>query len=127
MGKTALVRAIVDGLGPHQNIVNSPTFVLIQEYAGTLPIVHIDAYRLADADEFCALGGDELMASENVCLIEWADRVCDVLPNDRLNVMISHRGPQSRRFRFEAAGSVSRSLLVALTDAIDGSDLQRIT
>src|SRR5947207_2984774 len=73
-GKTHLVRAIAEGLGvPDGRIVTSPTFVLIQEYEGRLPVYHFDAYRLAGEVPFADLGVDEYLEGEGVCLIEWAD------------------------------------------------------
>src|SRR5690606_15464738 len=61
-GKTRLVRAIVDGLDGGDVLVSSPTFVIVQQYPVRLPVYHIDAYRLADSDEFLALGGEEILA-----------------------------------------------------------------
>src|SRR5579859_5157781 len=73
-GKTHLVRAIALGLDiPDSRLVTSPTFVLIQEYPGRLPIYHFDAYRLAGAAPFADLGVTEYLEGDGVCLIEWAD------------------------------------------------------
>ncbi len=110
-GKTCLVRALVAALGDEDSIVNSPTFVLVQEYTGRIPVVHIDAYRLEDEDEFFALGADELLTGNGVCVIEWADRVRGALPEDRLEVTLAHAGPASRTLRFEATGPSSRRLI----------------
>jgi tRNA threonylcarbamoyladenosine biosynthesis protein TsaE len=105
------VQGIVEGLGVPAEVANSPTFVLIQEYAGRLPVCHVDAYRLRDSDEFVELGADELLGSEMVCLIEWGDRVADVLPRDRLRVTIEATGESTRRFTIEALGSRNASRL----------------
>ena len=74
------MQAIAVALGAERRLVNSPTFVLIQEYEGTLPLYHCDTYRLKNVDEFLDLGIDEIFQSDGVCLIEWADRVAGVLP-----------------------------------------------
>ncbi len=75
-GKTHLVRAVAAGLGvPDPRVVTSPTFVLIQEYAGRLPVYHFDAYRLRGENDFSDLGAHEYFEGEGVCLVEWADRV----------------------------------------------------
>lgn len=104
-GKTRLVRAIATGLGiPDPRIVNSPTFVLIQEYNARLPIYHFDAYRLKSEAEFLDLGAYEYFEGKGVCLIEWADRVEACLPRDRLTIHIDVTGPTRRRFRLEGAG-----------------------
>src|SRR5271165_5127652 len=71
-GKTHLTRAVAEGLGvTDSRVVTSPTFVLIQEYDGTLPIYHFDAYRLRGDAEFAELGAHEYFESGGVCLIEW--------------------------------------------------------
>src|SRR5262249_44252579 len=73
-GKTHLVRAVAEGLGVRdRRAVNSPTFVLLQEYQGRLPIYHFDAYRLRDVADWFDLGGHEFTEGKGVCLIEWAD------------------------------------------------------
>ena len=118
-GKTHFVKAIAAGLGADSESVNSPTFVLIQEYPGRLTVYHFDTYRLHDADEFLELGADEILTAGGVCLIEWADRVADVLPPDRLCISIEHTGPTSRLFRLNANGVRSEELLSALQNHID--------
>jgi tRNA threonylcarbamoyladenosine biosynthesis protein TsaE len=110
-GKTRLVRAIADGAGVRDQIVNSPTYVLVQEYHGRLPIYHFDTYRLRSLDEFIELGADEYLRSDGVCCIEWADRVVDVLPPDVLRVEITVVGRDEREFRFTANGPISVSVL----------------
>src|SRR6184192_4049093 len=98
-GKTHLVRAVAEGLGiADSRIVNSPTFVLIQEYAARLPIYHFDAYRLHTPAEFVDLGAHEYFQSGGVCLVEWADRVESCLPAELLRITISVTGDTSRRF-----------------------------
>ena len=99
-GKTHLTRAIAEGLGvTNPAAVNSPTFVLIQEYPGPVPVYHFDAYRLSGPREFAELGVDEYFAGDGVCVVEWADKVSDVLPADHLRVEISSTGPTARRSR----------------------------
>lgn len=102
-GKTYLVRAIGEALGVGA-IVNSPTFVLIQEYEGRLPIYHFDVYRLQKPAEFFELGVHEYFEGEGVCLVEWADRVAASLPADHLRVSIEVTGPTSRRLTVESTG-----------------------
>jgi tRNA threonylcarbamoyladenosine biosynthesis protein TsaE len=114
-GKTHLVRAIAEGLGVRNpTAVNSPTFVLIQEYPARLPIYHFDAYRLTGPREFAELGVEEYFQGDGVCLVEWADRVEPVLPAERLDVRISILGPSSRRFDLTATGGRYEDLLAAL-------------
>jgi tRNA threonylcarbamoyladenosine biosynthesis protein TsaE len=110
-GKTRLVQAIANGLGIDREDVTSPTFVLIQEYDGTLPIFHFDAYRLRDSDQFLELGADELMDSQGICLIEWADRVEDVLPDDLLRIDIAIEAPAQRLFHLSGSGPKSNDVV----------------
>jgi len=113
-GKTRLVQAVAVGMGVERNLVNSPTFILIQEYEGRLPLYHFDTYRLRDEDEFLELGADELMGAEGVCLIEWADRVADILPEDLLRIEIDITGSNTRAFRFLATGPKAEQVLIRL-------------
>lgn len=100
-GKTRLVRALAEALGVDPRAIASPTFVLIHEYEGRLPIYHFDAYRLPDADAFEALGVDEYFGGDGVCLVEWADRVADRLPDGTWFVRIEPLGPRGRRLVLE--------------------------
>lgn len=113
-GKTRFAQGLAAGLGVDERVVNSPTFVLIQEYPGRLPMYHFDTYRLRDVSAFLELGAEEYLAGEGVCLIEWADRVEPVLPADRLTVRFSIAGPESRRLDFAAGGATSLELLERL-------------
>jgi tRNA threonylcarbamoyladenosine biosynthesis protein TsaE len=104
-GKTHLARAIAEGLGVRDSrVVTSPTFVLIQEYDGNLPIYHFDAYRLRGAAEFAELGAQEYFEDAGVCLVEWADRVQDCLPAELLHLTLAMTGPTSRRMTLVGVG-----------------------
>jgi len=114
-GKTHLCRAIAEGLKVlNPAAVNSPTFVLIQEYAARLPIFHFDAYRLSGPQEFLELGVDEYFAAGGVCLIEWAERVRSALPDERLDIQIRVLSQTSRSLAFTAHGGRHAELLQAL-------------
>ena len=103
-GKTRLVQAIASADGVDPRTVVSPTFMLVQEYQGRRPIYHLDAYRLADEDEFDALGPDEYFDGVGLTLVEWADRVAASLPRDRIEINIEVIGPEARRFTIIAIG-----------------------
>jgi tRNA threonylcarbamoyladenosine biosynthesis protein TsaE len=112
-GKTRLVRAIAAGLGiANPDVVNSPTFVLIQEYQARLPIYHFDAYRLASEREFADLGVHEYFAGDGVCLVEWADKAPSCLPKERLEIRITITGEETRRFEFVGIGPNYESIPV---------------
>jgi tRNA threonylcarbamoyladenosine biosynthesis protein TsaE len=115
-GKTRLVQALAENLGVDRRQVVSPTFVLIQEYLGQKRIYHIDAYRLRDDDEFRALGPDEYFESDGLVLIEWAERVSDCLPLDRVDINIEVTGPTQRQFDISATGEKYASAIADLAE-----------
>jgi tRNA threonylcarbamoyladenosine biosynthesis protein TsaE len=97
-GKTRLVQAVTEALGVPRDRVTSPTFILVNEYVGgRLPVFHFDVYRLKDLDEFLALGPDEYFESRGVTFVEWADRVAELLPSERLTIELDVIGPDSRQ------------------------------
>jgi tRNA threonylcarbamoyladenosine biosynthesis protein TsaE len=120
-GKTRLVQGVAAGLEVERQTVNSPTFVLVHEYRGRLPIYHFDTYRLHSLTEFLELGAEEYFAGEGVCLIEWADRVEAVLPADHLGISFEIAGPQARVLRLTAGGPRSIELLGRLQESFPGN------
>ena len=75
-GKTCLTQGIARGIGVYPNqIVNSPSYTLINEYAGKIPIYHVDLYRLQNHDELLDLGLDEYIEGNGICIIEWAEKL----------------------------------------------------
>jgi tRNA threonylcarbamoyladenosine biosynthesis protein TsaE len=98
-GKTAFVRGLARGVGAPSEEVSSPTFTLIQEYAGRVTLYHVDLYRL-DAHEVDDLGLDELIAAGGVVAIEWADRWQD-RPTDAIEVRMERTADQERRIVVE--------------------------
>ena len=113
-GKTHLARAIAEGVGADGRAVASPTFTLIHEYAGRVPVYHFDAYRLRGPADLADLGADEYLDGGGVCLVEWADRVEAALPAERLRVTLSVTGEMSRRALLEAFGPRHGAVLEAL-------------
>jgi tRNA threonylcarbamoyladenosine biosynthesis protein TsaE len=101
-GKTRLVQAVAAALGVPRDGATSPTFVLVNEYRGRMPIYHIDAYRLRDEGEFLELGPEEYFESDGVTFIEWADRVENCLPTDRIEIHFEAVGETARRFAVSA-------------------------
>ncbi len=97
-GKTRLVQAVAIALGVPRDTVTSPTFVLVNEYRqGRLPIFHFDTYRLKDEDEFLELGPQEYFDAGGLTFIEWADRVADLLPAERIEITLDVTGETERR------------------------------
>lgn len=117
-GKTRLVQAIASRLGIPPGVVNSPTFMLIQEYPGCIPLRHCDVYRLKSRDEFPELGLDELFATDGIALVEWADRVIEFLPDDRLDVRIEPTGLTARRVTLTGHSVRGNDLLLKIQSSI---------
>lgn len=102
-GKTQFAKGFGVGLGIEDTIV-SPSFVLMAEYRGRLPLFHIDLYRLADAAEALAGGLVDERQAEGVTLIEWAERLADAMPDDRLEIVIEGTGDEPRTISVRAEG-----------------------
>ncbi len=92
-GKTCFVRGLCEGLGGDPTQVNSPTFIIMQEYdiANGRRLVHIDAYRLSGIEELETIGWDELLQDEHAIIaIEWPERIVDALPESAINIQFEH-------------------------------------
>ncbi len=111
-GKTHLAKAFGAGLGVTDTIV-SPSFVLMAEYDGMLPLFHIDPYRLVSAGDALAGGLIDERQSEGVTLVEWPERLGDALPVDRLDVRIEGTGDEPRTITLIALGDRYRRYLEA--------------
>ena len=95
-GKSVMTRGIARGLGIKDNIT-SPTFTLICEYAGKLPLYHMDLYRISDSDEFEMIGGREIIYSGGISVIEWAEKIEEYLPEKMIHVNITINNDGSRK------------------------------
>lgn len=84
-GKTVFVRGFCEEFGIFE--ISSPTFTIVNEYVGDKTVFHFDVYRLANEDEFYAIGGDEYF-EKGICIIEWSDVVLDAIPDDAVDVRI---------------------------------------
>jgi tRNA threonylcarbamoyladenosine biosynthesis protein TsaE len=115
-GKTRLVHAVAEALGAPPEAVTSPTFVLIHEYEGALPIYHFDAYRIRSPAEFEALGAGEYFDAGGVSLVEWAERVAPSLPKDCwwIDMAYDPRGPEWRFVTMHLPEPARRELVAHL-------------
>lgn len=118
-GKTQLAKGVAEGLGV-RSVVNSPTFILMNEHAGRLRLFHVDAYRLDDPQEALAAGLLDERGADGVTVVEWADRLDGWLPPDRLDIELDldPADPERRRIAWRAHGPAHAALA---RDALAGA------
>jgi tRNA threonylcarbamoyladenosine biosynthesis protein TsaE len=129
-GKTTLTQALAAGIGV-TDAVTSPTFSLIQEYAGPIPLYHFDPYRLDRPEEISELGLDEYLQRDGVVVVEWADLIRPLLPEDRFEIHLdilasdalvdSHEFPRS--LCIEGLGARSCEVVIHLATVSNVADL----
>lgn len=119
-GKTTFVRGLARGLCAESEVA-SPTYALMAEHAGRLPLYHFDAWMERRERAFLAEGGAEWFHQGGVCAIEWAERVAEHLPAARLSVVLAHAGPAERRVRIAALGEREGGPLSACLAALPES------
>ena len=107
-GKTCFVRGLCEGLGGDPTQVNSPTFVIMQEYEvdGGIRLIHIDAYRLSGTEELDTIGWDELLSDPlTIIAIEWPSKITDALPEHAITVSIEHLKEHERSLTIDQSSS----------------------
>ncbi|MFZ5648249.1 MAG: tRNA (adenosine(37)-N6)-threonylcarbamoyltransferase complex ATPase subunit type 1 TsaE [Bacillota bacterium] len=120
-GKTVFARGVATGLGV-EGRVTSPTFTLINEHHGRVPYYHMDVYRLGGPEEMSDLGYEEYFYGQGVTLLEWAELVADVLPEERLEISIARTGEDSREIAFTPRGNRYLRLLEELKRNVRAGD-----
>jgi tRNA threonylcarbamoyladenosine biosynthesis protein TsaE len=115
-GKTCLVQGIAHGLTVKEYAF-SPSFVILREYHGRLPLYHIDFYRLDSIDEIAELGLEEYFYADGVCVVEWAEKALQILPRDNLLITLHYvpAAPTKRSIRLKPQGERYRQLVRRLT------------
>ncbi len=122
-GKTCLTQGIGAGMRV-SGAINSPTFVYICEHPplrGGPYLYHVDLYRINDLSEVYSLGLEDYMYSDGVTVIEWAERAAELVPDQRLWVILAYADESERTLQFEATGPRYLVLLQALREKLDGS------
>jgi tRNA threonylcarbamoyladenosine biosynthesis protein TsaE len=104
-GKTHLVKGISNGLGISEHMVNSPTFTLIHEYKGRLPVYHFDLYRVKDVSELRDIGADDYLYGDGVCIVEWPDILENDLPANAVHVTIEKTDVSTRKLTLVSSGA----------------------
>lgn len=110
-GKTTFTKGLAEGLSITE-AVTSPTFTIIKEYEGALPLYHMDVYRLEFADE--DLGFDEYFFGDGITVVEWATFIQDYLPDDYLAITIEHQAEHERKITFVSNGARYEKLLTQI-------------
>ena len=96
-GKTALTKAVAEGLGVTE-LITSPTFTIVQEYhSGRLPLYHFDVYRVGEPEEMYEIGYEEYFFGDGVCIVEWADLIGELIPVGSVMIRIEYGGEETQR------------------------------
>ena len=115
-GKTCFTRGIVASAAPQSaHLVASPTFAIMNCYAGNTPVYHFDFYRLTGDNDVAELGLDDYFYGNGVCVIEWSERLLELLPDDYITVRFEYSGDNQRIISLTASGSISQNMLEQLT------------
>lgn len=112
-GKTTFTKGIANGLGV-TNTISSPTFTIVKEYEGELPLYHMDAYRLENSDE--DIGFDEYFHGDGISVVEWATYIEEFLPEERLTIAIRYGNENARYLKFTPVGNYYKSITNKLRD-----------
>ena len=104
-GKTTLVRGMALGMGLEKDDVASPSFTLVNEYRGPLPLFHLDLYRLHDEKELLDIDFEAYIRGEGVVVIEWADRISGSIPPDAIWITLRYVADERREIVAEARGA----------------------
>lgn len=112
-GKTTFTKSLAEGLGISD--IQSPTFTIVREHMGTLPLFHFDAYRLADESELYAIGFDDYLSRNGVVVMEWCENVPYALPNERLEIHLVGSGMEKRTARLIPHGEKYSEMLEKLS------------
>lgn len=115
-GKTCLTQGIAWGLGIQEHAL-SPTFVIMREMHGRLPLYHMDLYRLDRIEETQDLGLDDYFYGEGVSVVEWAEKAMALMPSDYLSIRVEHVSDTERLLRLKASGASYEELVTRLNEA----------
>lgn len=123
-GKTCLAQGIAHGLGVKENPA-SPSYVLLREFSGRLPLYHMDLYRL-DFKEIDELGLDDYLYGRGACVIEWAEKAEALLPEEHLNIKLAYAGESARDIYIVASGTRYEKLVQQITLSLDSQQKEQV-
>lgn len=104
-GKTCLIKGIASGLGIDGNLVKSPSFTLINEYVGQIPLYHFDLYRMKDSSELHNIGWDDYLMRDGIVAVEWGEKAEDQMPENRIKINIEIVSETKRRLQINFKNS----------------------
>lgn len=118
-GKTCLTRGVVSSLAPQSNgLVASPTYAIMNCYPGNIPVYHFDFYRLAGDDDISELGFEEFFYGDGVCVVEWSERLVELLPADVLTLLFEYAGDDCRLITITSSGQKSDNVIERLKERL---------
>lgn len=116
-GKTCFVRGVVSSAAPEAlDMVASPTFAILNEYPGACQLLHYDCYRLHNCHDAIELGLEDHLGGSGICLIEWPDRISQILPDNRVEIIFEYAGETQRRIVFLPFGAHAEAQLMQLVE-----------
>ncbi|MFZ4858008.1 MAG: tRNA (adenosine(37)-N6)-threonylcarbamoyltransferase complex ATPase subunit type 1 TsaE [Desulfuromonadaceae bacterium] len=123
-GKTCLTRGVVAALAPQSaHLVASPTYAIMNCYPGNPSVYHFDFYRLAGDDDIAELGFEEFFYGDGVCIVEWSERLTELLPPDALTILFEYSGDDRRVITMTSSGQKSDVLLEQLKDELQNKKI----
>ena len=106
-GKTTMIKGVAIGFGvKEQDIVKSPSFIMVNEYKGRYPIYHIDLYRIKNAEEILSIGFDEYLYGNGICLIEWAEKAEKELPDKTIKIELEVVNLEKRKIKIKELSKI---------------------
>lgn len=118
-GKTCLTRGVVAALAPQSSgLVASPTYAIMNCYPGATPVYHFDFYRLMGDDDVVELGFEEYFYGDGVSVVEWSERLTDLLPADVLTLQFEYAGEEQRRITVISSGIKSDAVIEQLSNQL---------
>ncbi|MHB8121994.1 MAG: tRNA (adenosine(37)-N6)-threonylcarbamoyltransferase complex ATPase subunit type 1 TsaE [Desulfuromonadaceae bacterium] len=118
-GKTCFARGVVAALAPQSStLVASPTYAIMNCYPGTTPVYHFDFYRLSGDDDIAELGFEEFFYGDGVCVVEWSERLDELMPADALTLLFEYAGDDKRQITITGSGQKSDNIIEQLKDKL---------
>lgn len=112
-GKTTMTQSLAQSLEV-DDYITSPTFTIVNEYEGNMPLYHFDVYRIGSSEEMYDIGYDEYINSDGVCIIEWANLIEDILPDEYLDIELSYKD-MGREMILKPVGEKYKKIVEELT------------